>query len=200
MSQDRVTQSNERLFKLYEKNLGQLGTKEFVETAIKLAAWLSNAKAYYTAARPNVCPLLGSFSCHFSWTKKIVNLLTVRLSLSSRSSKMLNIIADSAEDASGSHPMCFRPSSTIYSCKLPSPSAVFQLREACDGCQAFSRIVCRTSPSRYNFASVLGLGTYRSFRGCHSSTTDCRRDISREHVPRWFDVGDCYETSFLCSH
>jgi len=66
MSQDRVTQSNERLFKLYEKNLGQLGTKEFVETAIKLAAWLSNAKAYYTAARPNVCPLLGSFSCHFS--------------------------------------------------------------------------------------------------------------------------------------
>ena len=66
MSQDRVTQSNERLFKLYEKNLGRSGTEKYGETATKLAAWLSNSKAYYTAARPNVCPLLGSLSCYFS--------------------------------------------------------------------------------------------------------------------------------------
>ena len=58
MAQDGVTQSNERLFKLYEKSLGRPVTKEYVETAIKLAIWLGDVKAYYTAARPNVCPLL----------------------------------------------------------------------------------------------------------------------------------------------
>ncbi|KAI9568165.1 hypothetical protein HD554DRAFT_2100326 [Boletus coccyginus] len=50
--------SNERIFPIFAKKLSSKDTKEFVNTAHKLAVWLGSEKAYYPAARPKIVELL----------------------------------------------------------------------------------------------------------------------------------------------
>lgn len=53
---EKVTKNNDRLFSIYEAHLKKPNIKDYADTAAKLAAWLSDPKAYYTAARPKVRP------------------------------------------------------------------------------------------------------------------------------------------------
>jgi hypothetical protein len=71
-----VARNNERLFLLYENQLKKQTLKDYADTAIKLAAWLSDSKAYYTAARPQVGARI-FHRAYFSLPPQIVNLLVV---------------------------------------------------------------------------------------------------------------------------
>lgn len=46
--------SNEKIFPVFARKLASKDTKDFLNTARKLAVWLSSEKAYYPAARPKV--------------------------------------------------------------------------------------------------------------------------------------------------
>lgn len=51
---ENVARNNDRLFSIYEDHLKIPNVKDYGDTATKLAAWLGDSKAYYTAARPRV--------------------------------------------------------------------------------------------------------------------------------------------------
>jgi hypothetical protein len=78
---ESVAKNNERLFKMYEKNLKVPSIKEYADTVVKLATWLGDSKAYYTAARPNVCIVFSMVTLPLIYLSfKIVMLLMVRSS------------------------------------------------------------------------------------------------------------------------
>ncbi|KIK78149.1 hypothetical protein PAXRUDRAFT_342208 [Paxillus rubicundulus Ve08.2h10] len=56
--QNPAITSNEKIFPVFAKKLASKESKDYINTAHKLALWLTSEKAYYPAARPKIIELL----------------------------------------------------------------------------------------------------------------------------------------------
>ncbi|KAF8834630.1 hypothetical protein BDN67DRAFT_536324 [Paxillus ammoniavirescens] len=56
--QNAAITSNEKIFPVFAKKLASKESKDYINTAHKLAVWLTSEKAYYPAARPKIVELL----------------------------------------------------------------------------------------------------------------------------------------------
>ncbi|KAF9220395.1 hypothetical protein BS17DRAFT_820681 [Gyrodon lividus] len=57
-TQNAAINSNEKIFPVFAKKLASKEPKDYINTAHKLAIWLTSEKAYYPAARPKIVELL----------------------------------------------------------------------------------------------------------------------------------------------
>ncbi|KAF9001966.1 hypothetical protein BDQ17DRAFT_564130 [Cyathus striatus] len=55
---NQATENNQKLFRQYTKKLSQDDTSVYASHADKLGRWLSDEKAYYKSARPEIVKLL----------------------------------------------------------------------------------------------------------------------------------------------
>lgn len=65
MATSQATENNQKLFRRYAKVFAHTDPQSYALHAEKLSLWLSDFKAYYAAARPEVC--LCFIQSHFTF-------------------------------------------------------------------------------------------------------------------------------------